>query len=580
MKKTKKLLALILSGILTLSISGCFNVLDGDGMVNSEPVSEPVSSEITSEEGWEKPTVSSEETGKTEKADLPYVQSGDAVYYKDRILFREYSANAVEYQSLFGHFAFNSMCYVPSKLYTFDPKNPGAEPEFVCEDSGYGDMYLVGDSTLYSQSCVEPATEEESAVNAVYKLNLSDGKSTEIFRGGTLSGFAPDGKHYAIDGYTTNPYINHCWIYDENDKEVAHYEVSETLFYLGMDNEAVYLLKETEGKNEDNTPVYQVIQFGFDGSEYCLAECDFHSVSDYYYPDYDNNIYISDTTLIFRVDFYEGTGHFYSGSIKVDVEKANGAAPSDEPIHDAKMEFTQGEIDPQEIVPASVADYKSNFSAYDSGFGFGKVMQYYTTLADGTFFTVAECNRDPLYDIGWRENYHFSNMNYYFIPTGEKEPVLLHRMFPKQGERGNLEAYEYYEMQPDMMVKLGALKDKDGEYVGFYFEPVSISGPEGPIDESMVSYIAEYSDNFYYEHPLEDIYDPFVVDSLDSLFELFNTWEPAKDAPIKDAEYDYEGNLTAGEQDYSFEEGKGVFYAHICFDEDGKIYYVRPVIFD
>ena len=99
-----------------------------------------------------------------------------------------------------------------------------------------------------------------------------------------------------------------------------------------MDNVSAYILKEVEGKNEDNTPVYQVLQFDFDASEYCLCECDFHSISEYFYPAYDNVFTSTDDGISFQVDFYEGTGHFYSGSIKVDVSNARKYDESDTPL--------------------------------------------------------------------------------------------------------------------------------------------------------------------------------------------------------------------------------------------------------
>lgn len=590
MKKTKKIAALILAGVLTFSLSGCMKnlVLDGDGMVNSEPspavseiASEPAS-EPVSETGWEKPS-DTEEKEKTGKAsvELPYVQNGYAVYYDGQILYREYSSNSVTEDSLFGEFSFNGYCYQPGKLNAFDPENPEEKPKTVTEDSGFGTLYLVGNDLLYSQECADYMKDEGAPENFVYKRNLKSGEYTKL-SDGVIAGFSPDGKHYATDYYATNPYLQHYVIYStDDDKEAAHYTSDSTLFFLGMDDENAYLLKECEGMNEDNTPVYQVIRFGFDGSEYCLAECDFHSVSEYFYPSYDNDITITDDSISFRVDFYEGTSHFYSGSIKTDVSKANDADPSDEPIGEAKMEFFTEEDDPQATVPPSLEERKSEYADYESGKAFGKILQYHTPLADGTFYTVAECIRNPFGDIGWRECYRLSNLNYYFIPADSDEPVLLGKMYPKLGERGNLEKYEYYEMQPDIMVKCGFLKGENDEYVGVYYEPVFVDGPESPIEESGYYYIAELADDIYYEHPHDDdIYEPFDVDGLDALTEYINSWDPSGNKPVKDAEYDYEGNLVSGEQDYSIKEGDGVCLLHLVFDENGDVYYLRPVIMD
>ena len=581
MKKMRKILALALAGALTLSLSGCYKnyVLDGDGMVNSEPVSVPAASETTSDEGWEKPVATSEPEVET-KVELPYVQVGDAVMYNDLVLFREVSDNAISGDALFGKFGFNSICFTAGNLSTFDPKNPSAEPKFVCEDSGFGNMYLVGDDLLYSQFCSE-YKEDEKNTNSVYKRNLSTGESTKLVDG-TIAGFSPDGKYYAVEDYAVTPYLQHYWIYSvDGDKEVAHYVYDGTTFFLGMDNVSAYILKEVEGKNEDNTPVYQVIQFDFDGSEYCLCECDFHSVSEYFYPAYDNVFTSTDDGISFQVDFYEGTGHFYSGSIKVDVSNARKYDESDTPLFDAEMNFFTEENDPEDVLPPAIAELAANqYPDYESGSGFAKVLQYYTSLPVGTFYTMAECVRYPLGDIGWRENYQFSNMNYYFLPTDAAEPVLLYRMYGKLGEKGTLEEYDYFEMQPNLMVICGFLIDKKGDYVGVYYDPVNIEGPESPIEESKTYYVAKFADDFYYEHPQnDDIYD-FTVEGIDELTKYIESWEPASDKPAKEAEYDYEGNLVKGEQDYTINDGDGAAYMHLCFDENGDVYYVRPVIFD
>ncbi len=582
MKKAKKIVALLLTGVLTISLSGCFKnqVLDGDGMVNSEPVS--ATSEIASEEpsdsGWEKP--SQLPLHEDIPMGLPYVQIGEAVYYDGQVLFREYSANAIDNEALFGKFSFNNYCFVPGGLYTFDPKNPDAEPKFVCEDSGFGDMYLIGEEKLYSNKRTN-YSEEDVPEYKVYCTDLNSGESNEVANG-TLLGFSPNGKHYVTSLYATNPFLNHFYIFDaENgNNEVAHYTSDSTLFFLGMDDTNIYFLEEEEGNNETNTPIYKVMQFGFDGSEYYLADCDFHTVSEYYYPNYDGNITILDDSISFQVDFYEGTGHFYSGSVKADVPTSKGVPESDDAIFNAKMEFIQEEEDPEAVLPMSIADIANEYSDYESGRGFAKVLQYYTTLNGGIFYAVAECVREPMNDIGWRESYMFSNMNYYYLPDEEKSPVLIHRMYEPLGSRGSLEEYEYYETQPNMMCMAGFFKDENDKLVGIYYEPVNIEGPEGPIEESNSFYIADFADKFYWEHPHdEDIYDKFDVEGLEEFTKYIYSWEPKKDMPVKDAEYDYEGNLVIGSADYSFE-GSGVIYLHITFDEKGNVNYVRPVIFD
>ena len=570
MNKSKKYLVLALAGILTLSLSGCFKnqVLDGDGMVNSEPV--PVASEVSSDSGWEKPSASSEVAPVEQSIELPTVQSGEAVYYNGKVLFRNYSSNALESAALFGEFGRTGYCYQPSSLCTFDPADPSKGPEFVTEDNGFGDMYLVNQETLYSQLRLE-GNSEESPVYAVYKKNLKTGEGDQI-GSGKISAFSPDGKHYASEGDSYNPYLNHIWIYDaeNDDKEVAHLVYDTYAYLLGMDNEHAYIIK-TSIQNEGTQ--YEVNQVSYDGTETYLATLDFSTVTELTFPNYNKDITINDDSISFRMDYYEGTGHFYSGSVEATVPISNDAK-------DAEIRFFTEEDDPEAVLPSSISEIANQYPDFESARGFARVLQYYTSLADGTFFVQAECIREPMGDIGWRENYMFSNLDYYFLPADSKEPVLIHRMYEPLGKRGSLEKYEYYETQPNMVCMTGFFKDENGKLVGIYYEPVLIEGPESPIEESNSFFIADLAKEFYYEHPHNDeIYEEFDVEGLDEFEKEIYSWEPKNNMPVKDAEYDYEGNLVIGSDDYSFE-GHGTYIAHITFDENGNVNYIRPVIFD
>ena len=66
-----------------------------------------------------------------------------------------------------------------------------------------------------------------------------------------------------------------------------------------------------------------------------------------------------------------------------------------------------------------------------------------------------------------------------------------------------------------------------------------------------------------------------ITDVVDFKNELLSFENP----PLKAAEYDYEGYLVFGSDDYSFEKTSG-YICHMGWDSDGNVYYVRPVLFD
>ena len=172
------------------------------------------------------------------------------------------------------------------------------------------------------------------------------------------------------------------------------------------------------------------------------------------------------------------------------------------------------------------------------------------------------------------------NYYYYFLPKGGKDPVLLHTMFEPLGKKGNLLEYEYYEEQPTLYAFARFYADKDGKLVGAYYEEVYTGGPETPTEESYVYYMAEFADEFYYEH-LKDDYslDDFVVGDLDEFSDFIYSWIPQNQVPVRPAQYDENGKLKY-EPELTIKDGEGVWMCHLAFDKDGKIYYVRPVIMD
>jgi len=596
MNKLKKMSVLLLSTILTITLSGC---LGNDpelavNLYNPDPVNTSSSSSgntdnndkdtsVVTDNGTDDNTVVTDNgndnnTLDTDIASPVAVQSGEAVLYNGQILFREYNSFQIEYDAVWGDFPRDSVTYgEKGSLCTFDPSDPEKGASEIVEDTGFGDMYLINGEELYSQYYT--SSEDYSRdFNMVYKTNLKTLETEDVCEG-IIAGFSPDGKYFAVNNYETDPYLTHFYIYDTADlsKPSADFSSDTGMVYLGMDNDNLYIMV-----NNSDLETYNIIQLGNDGSIYTLANCNFNSLNEeytYLYPEYYDAISMDDKSISLRFDFYDGTGHFYTTSADVTVPKAVNEQPSEKPLFEADIKESPMDDDPNGSLPSTIASFES-YPDYESGRGFARVIQYYNTFDEGTFFAIADCHRNPFEDVGWRESYYFLNLEYCFIPAGSKEFTVVDKMFDLLGERGNLSHYESDEIMNTMFVYAGFFYDENKELVGIYYEPVYIEGVESPIEESGYTYIADLSEDFYYEsfNWEEDMYEDDFLQITDKTA-LANELNLLTESPVKAAEYDYEGFLVFGPDDYSFTSTQA-YICHIGWDSDGNVYYVRPVLFD
>ena len=408
MNKFRKLSALILTGVLTISLSGCLGNKPETNVDLSKPDPKVNTTETTTTvtDNADKPsepeTVTVPDTIEVTE-EIPVVQSGEAVQYNNQILFREYYASSMDTLGLWGEFARSNTAYSPGTLYSFDPKDPTKITK-VSEDPGFGNFYLVNETNLYGQACLTgPYNEVKEQLDyTVYKKAVTSDQYEEICIG-KITGFAPDGNHFSVYDYSVNPYLQHLYIYDtsKDNNEVAHFVSDTGLYYLGMDNDNMYVLK---GSEADDGRHYNIIQVDYSGNEYCLGELNFEDMFEDYslsYPEYYDTISYEGDSISFRLDFYEGTGHFYYTSIDVSVSIAKNETPSSTPLFEATVKDVSLEEDPNEDTPKNIRAFQS-YPDSESGRGFAKVIQYSFDFDEGTFFTIADCHRSPEDDIGWR----------------------------------------------------------------------------------------------------------------------------------------------------------------------------------
>jgi hypothetical protein len=411
----------------------------------------------------------------------------------------------------------------------------------------------------------------------VYKASLPDGEQEEICAG-AIEGFSPDGKHFTVYNYTLNPYTHNFYIFKAGDVDVDHasYQTDKTTIYLTMDNDNAYLME----KEDDDK--YIILQINNEGDIYRLAECDFSDMAEYgtVYPEYTKKGYVDNGKLHLQFDFYEGTGHFYYASAKVTVPVCEDEGSFDDVLYEAEIEDFSADEDPQTLLPDKLEDIAYDYPEQESGSAIANVLQYYKVFDEGIFYTMAQCHREPLEDVGWRESYMLLNCTYYFLPAGAKEASSLFTLFEAPGSRGDLYQYEYYERQPTVYAYARFYADEDGHLVGAFYETVYTGGPETPTETSDVYYMGEFSDDFKFEHPKDDYtIEDFVVEDAKALEDLIRSEYSKEDTIIDDGVFDENGHLVY-ESDRTFTSDEYVYMCHICFDAEGKINYIRPVIME
>lgn len=514
--------------------------------------------------------------GKFDDKEVDVAWAGEAVYYNDQILFRQYSSDAYRYNALWGEFSNSDMQYIKGNLCTFDPNAPENGIKTICEDDGFGDMYLIDGQYIYSQK-ETGYSNNSSDMRRVYKTSLPDGEQEEICAG-AIEGFSPDGKHFTVYNYTLDPYTHNFYIFKAGDVDVDHasYQTDKTTIYLTMDNDNAYLME----KEDDDK--YIILQINNEGDIYRLAECDFSDMAEYgtVYPEYTKKGYVDNGKLHLQFDFYEGTGHFYYASAKVTVPVCEDETSSDDVLYEAEIEDFSADEDPQTLLPDKLEDIAYDYPEQESGSAIANVLQYYKVFDEGIFYTMAQCHREPLEDMGWRESYMLLNCTYYFFPAGAKEASSLFTLFEAPGSRGDLYQYEYYERQPTVYAYARFYADEDGHLVGAFYETVYTGGPETPTETSDVYYMGEFSDDFKFEHP-KDAYtiEDFVVEDAKALEDLIRSEYSKEDIIIDDGVFDENGHLVY-ESDRTFTSDEYVYMCHICFDAEGKINYIRPVIME
>ena len=546
MKKAKHVIVgVTLLSLLLFAFSGCKKfVLDGDGMVNSEPVS-----------------VSTTETVPAVEITQPSVQKGVAAIYNDQLIFRVYGAASLDPTALGCNYSDYNYPYTNNSLYAYDFS--GKEAKEFMEDKGYGKFYVV-DDMLYSQE------KKESGGSFVYSRSLKDGDYNVICNG-EIKDFSADGKFFMVDASNYEFEEYNYFLYDVSDLSKPVYTVSldSSIAYnyqfIGLDDSHTYFIR-------NDSDYYTVVCYSIVGDEHDLATYSLDD-QDYTYGVYEGEYTIDNSSeepvLTFTLNHYEGTGLFYSGSTDITVNVAVGVAKAPE----ASKEFREGTTDPQYKKEEKAAPF-AKFET-PKGTAFTSSVWECENFENGTFFVLADSLRYPFEDVGWRYAYTLLNLHYYFLDEGSDTPVLLKDMYAPGGTKGLITEVDSDDIPQTVYAFVKFVGTPGVNPTQCIYQLAIISGPEMPIEYSPNYYSAEISKDCLFETLASDDLMDWEIKDLDGFTkDMENNKEIYIDSLPDIAEFDDSYDV-----DEKFDYLNS-FCCHLGFDKDGKVNYIRPVVMD
>ena len=555
-KYLKKGISVLCITAMLFSMSGCSRLLGALQNVNQQASQTPVSEEIPSGE-WEKPDEPQHEN--------PEFQKGYCVEFDGKYLFRTYDDSSVNFTGLQGSFQFNQELFGTNQIVEFDPSKPEEGVKPFCADEGNGMMYLVGND-LYS----ERNTFDEGKT-VVYRKTLPDG-TPEVISDGTIRLFSDDGIHFVTVRYDMdNNYKEVYTVYETGNEVTKLAEISSDtdryLYPVGMDESYIYMLLESS--IEDGK--YQLLMFDLEGNRYYLGNVDMNAGD---YPSNCSELRKKDGKVEFDVHIYQGTGHFYSNSFKVEFDIPVSLTPDNEtPASKVTVSEYTLETDPMYTNPENLTALEV-YGGESSGFA--RMLQYYTEMPEGTFYTLADGFRNPANDIGWRWAYDFLNLHYFFLLKDGKS-ISLTDMYAPGGSLGSLSEMEnaIEDQAPTIYAFLQFIGKPGDTPKTACFQVAGINGPEAPI-EYYSFYAADFSEVFIWEQPEDDGFEVWKTYSFKEFIDMQKTNNVIYRTALP--EFSTDGYMPESEdENLDFYDSLCV---HIGFDTNGKINYMRPVIMD
>ena len=510
------------------------------------------------------PDNGSGDNGNTVTAD-PVIEvsnnGGNFVGVDGKIYFRQYGNYSICSVSSKEHFLDSSTYSFENQICCFDPDDL-SDISVVCEDDdGVGELYYY-DGYIYSSR-----HDWGDNPNLVYRVNISTGETEDIGYG-QITCASADGRFLLTTDYDYDTDTIIYYIYDAgNQINVFTDDYGDySSRIIGIDDENLYYTY----CYYDDCQV-EIYQTNFqNGNSVLLASIDApESISEYMYITYVEplDFKLETENLVFTLCYCLDIDEYVEDSYTVAVPVCTDMSASyiDEAMYEAKLVYNSEYINTCLFFPdfaGKVADLKVDDYG-DNGFARG--IQTVEEVFGKLYVIVADCYNAPSWNQGQFGSYELLSVHYYQMDNYKADPVEFNEDNPTFG---------------DLMVK-GWLVGTTGEVPEKLFFCYSfIDGPEGPFEDDDKYYVAEFADDFVYDHIPEggDIYDDFVKDGMDYFVDELNEYSYHKylsKLPEKD---DFTNYKTPKEQN-----GDMYFYTsyyHIHLNSEGEIDYLRYVIFD
>ncbi|MCR5847571.1 MAG: hypothetical protein K6G75_05570 [Lachnospiraceae bacterium] len=484
-----------------------------------------------------------------------FIAVGDTVY------FRKMTENGLVGFSSVGRIMYPDTGYVSNEICCININEPDKIETILPEDYGEGDLYYY-DGYIYSS---KEYSENNTYVSEVYRFSLSD-KKIETLCNGVIRDCSEDGRYLvALDFKQVDGVYRRIYTILKEGEPVGEYiagkggDISE---YIAVTDESLYLLEKEYSEKESS-----IVRYDFETDKYTvIAKIPYKETDD---PDFYMYTYpltregeIKDDVLTFLLHYCEDSGEWVAATDRVTLNISKDSQDS------LKTEFVDEEKYYSLAFPETPESYKKYTETDVSEHcGFLKQVVAAEEINGTEFILVADCHEVPVWDMYEDVSYRILNLHYLIVPKGSSEAKEFYCSVPNNDR--------------DMYARIFMIGEKGSTPKEFLYQMVMINGVESAPDFDEYSYVAEISDDFIYEHVPEngDIYDDFEKDDLAYFVKSINesgNIDKLYLSKLPDATS--WGKLSVPND--GTQNPWSNLYVHISFDENGKICYMRPVIFD
>ncbi len=486
---------------------------------------------------------------------------GNFIGIDGKVYFRQYGENSLPWVAYKDYFVDSCNYSSGNQICRFDPSDPDTIEVFIEEDTGYGELYYY-DGYLYSESF-----DWGEVSNPLYKVNLSTGEK-ETFGAGTIDCVSADGKYLLTESLDseTNSFIYDIYEAGQLVNSFTDDYSDHSLRILGVDDSCFYYFYNYY--DDCSTAVYQT-DFRNGNSVFLASIPVSEKVGEDIYIAFTEpmDAKIENDSLIFTLCFCTGVEDYVEDAYTVSIPISSDMSKSsvEEPLYEAKCVENSAYIDTSLFFPEPVGKMTEFDKDPYKGDGFARGIQTIDEVYGKLYVIVADSFKSAMWNEAQFGSFDLLSVHYYQMDNYNSTPVEFNKDNPTFR---------------DLMVKgwLVGTKGEAPEKMLFCYS--YIDGPEGPFEDDQFFYVAEFSDDFVYDHIPEggDIYDDFVKDGMDYFVNELN------DYPY----YKYIENLPSEDEINNYcvpkEKNGGIdtytSYYHIHLDSEGKIDYLRYVIFD